>query len=161
MVRWSLKAESADQGRERAVRLKSAAGCGESARKTRLSMVKWTGKLAVLVVVMSVWASPLMACMIPASLLTDEERECCKNMADDCGHMDMPASHSCCKVVARQIDPYLINSRFPTLHPVPAVTLFVAVEMNPSTAKAWVACSPFHGHSPPLSPPDTISILRI
>ena len=124
-------------------------------------MVKWTSKLAVLVMAVSVWASPLMACMLPDADLTAEERECCKNMANECGQMEMPASHSCCKVVARQIDPYLINSRFPTLHPVPAVILFVAVDVNPSTANAWVASSPFHGHSPPVSPPDTISILRI
>jgi len=124
-------------------------------------MVKWTGKLAVLVAVMSVWASPLMACMVPDALLTDEERECCKSMNNDCGRMEMPASHSCCKVVTRQIDSYLVNSRFPTLHPAPAVTLFIAEEVNPSSANATLASSPFHGHSPPVSPPDTICILRI
>ena len=161
MVRWSLKIESADQGRERAVRLKSAARCGERARKTRLSMVKWTGKLAVLVMVISVWASPLMACMTPDALLTDEERECCKSVADDCGHMDMPASHSCCEVVTRQVGSYLISSRFPSIQPAPAVALFVVVVVNPATANAMVASSPVHGQSPPVSPPDTISVLRI
>lgn len=124
-------------------------------------MVKWTGKLAVLVVVMSVWASPLMACMVPDVLLTDAERECCKSMNDDCGQLAMPSSHSCCKVVVRQSDSYLINSRFLTNHPLPAVTLFVAVDGNPSTANAVMTRSPFHGPSPPVSPPDNISILRI
>ena len=123
-------------------------------------MVKWTGKIAVLVMAVSVWASPLMACMLPDALLTDEERECCKSMNDDCGQMDMPSSHSCCKVVVRQSDSYLINSRFPTIHPAPAVMLLV-VDVSPSPANAMVTRSPFHGHSPPLSPPDTISILRI
>jgi hypothetical protein len=124
-------------------------------------MVKWTGKLAVLVIAMSVWASPLMACMVPDALLTNEERECCRNMANDCGQMEMPASHSCCKVVTRQIDPYLINSRFPTIHSAPAVTLFVAVDANPLTQAFAVASSPLHGHSPPVSPLHSISILRI
>jgi hypothetical protein len=132
-----------------------------SVRKTRLFMVKWTGKLAVLVMVISVWASPVMACMVPDALLTDEERECCKNMANDCGRTEMPASHSCCKVVTRQIDSYLINSRFPTVHPAPAVTLFIAEDVNPSTANAMVASFAFRGHSPPVSPPHSISILRI
>ena len=125
-------------------------------------MVKWASKLAVLVMMMSAWASPLMACMVPDALLTDEERECCKNMADDCGQMmGMPESHSCCKVVTQQIDSYLINSRFPTVHPAPAVTLFVAMDVNPSTANTMVASSQFHGHSPPISSPHNISILRI
>lgn len=124
-------------------------------------MVKWTGKLAVLVMVMSIWASPLMACMAPDALLTNEERECCRNMAVDCGQMEMPASHSCCKVVARQIDSYLINSRFPTIHPAPAVTLFVTVDADPSASIATTAASLFHGHPPPVSPPPSISVLRI
>jgi hypothetical protein len=123
-------------------------------------MVKWTSKVAVLVMVMSVWASPLLACMMPDALLSNEERECCKNMANECGQMEMPASHSCCKVVGPQIDSYVSNSRFPTIHPAPAVTLLVAGDENPLT-NVTVAKSPFLGYSPPVSPPDTISILRI
>jgi len=123
-------------------------------------MVKWTSKLAVLVMAMSVWASPLLACMMPDALRTDEERECCKNMANECGQMEMPASHSCCKVVGPQADSYVINSRFPNIHPAPAVSLLVAADESPLT-NVTVARSPSLGHSPPVSPPDTISILRI
>jgi hypothetical protein len=123
-------------------------------------MVKLISKLAVLVMMMSVWASPLMACMLPDAELTAEERECCKNMVNDCGQMEMPASHSCCKVVGPQTDSYVINSRFPTIHPAPAVTLLVAADESPLT-NITVASSLYFGHSPPASPPDTISILRI
>jgi hypothetical protein len=124
-------------------------------------MVKWTSKLAVLMLVVSVWASPVMACMLPDADLTGEERECCKSMADDCGRMAMPASHSCCKAVVRQADVYLINSRFPTVHSVSSVTLFVStiehsLSATPLQAKTMVAA-----HSPPTSPPETISVLRI
>jgi hypothetical protein len=124
-------------------------------------MVKWTSKLAVLVLVVSVWASPLMACMLPDADLTVEERECCKNMADDCGQIDMPASHSCCKVVVRQADSYLVNSRFPTIHSVSSVTLFVAVLEGPLPVGPLQTNTMFAGHSPPTSPPETISIVRI
>jgi hypothetical protein len=124
-------------------------------------MVKWTGKLAVLVSVVSVWASPLMACMLPDAVLTVEERECCKSMADDCGQMAMPASHSCCKVVVRQADSYLINSRFPTVHSVSSVTLFASTIQHSLPASPHQANTTFASHSPPVFPPETISILRI
>ena len=124
-------------------------------------MVKWIDKLAVLVMVMSVWASPLMACMVPDALLTLEERECCKQMADDCGQMDMPSSHSCCKLVAQQADPYLVNSRFPTIHSVVGLVLFVTTTENSLSLSPARANTGLAGHSPPVSPPETISILRI
>ena len=124
-------------------------------------MVRSTGKLAVLALVMSLWASPLMACMLPDALLTVEERECCKQMADDCGQMDMPSSHSCCKVVVRQADSYLVNSRFPTVHSVVGLTLFVTTTENSLPLSPEQANTGFVGHSPPVSPPETISILRI
>lgn len=137
------------------------ADCGSGALPTTLIMVKWTSKLAVLVMTVSVWASPLMACMLPDADLTVEERECCKSMADDCGQMAMPASHSCCKVVTRQADSYLINSRFPAIHSVSSVTLFVAALEDPVPASPLRANTIFEGHSPPTSPPEAISILRI
>jgi len=124
-------------------------------------MVKWMSKLAVLVLVVSVWTAPLMACVLPDAVLSLEERECCKSMADDCGPMAMPASHSCCKVVVRQADSYLINSRFPTVHSVSSVTLLVSTIEHSSPATPLQANMMFAGHSPPASPPETISILRI
>ena len=124
-------------------------------------MVKWTGKLAVLVLVLSVWASPLVACMLPDADLTAEERECCRSMADDCGDMAMPASHSCCKVVVRPADSYVINSRFPTVHSASNVTLFVSTVKDRLPAIPLHVNTMFAGHSPPTSPLETISVLRI
>lgn len=124
-------------------------------------MVKWTSKLAVLAMALSVWASPLMACMLPDADLTVEERECCKNMADDCSQMTMPASHSCCKAVTRQTDSYLINPRFPAAHSISSITAFAVAIECPVPASPLHANTIFEGHSPPTSPPETISILRI
>src|SRR5947209_20461799 len=74
-----------------------------------LSLVKSVGKFAVLLLALSIFASPLMACLQPDSTLTDEERECCRKMAGECG--EMPSSHSCCKMPVRETGPYLSNSR--------------------------------------------------
>lgn len=124
-------------------------------------MLKWTSKLAVLGLAISVWASPLMACMLPGGYLTVEERACCKHMADNCGQMTMPASHSCCKVVVRQADSYLLNSRFSAVHSITTVTLFGAAIDDLQPASRLQAHVTLVGHSPPTSPPETISILRI
>jgi hypothetical protein len=125
-------------------------------------MVKLTGKLAVLALALSLQAVPLMACMIPDSLLTEEERACCKAMADDCGQMEMPSSHSCCTVTVHQGDPFLVNSRFASgpLQSAAGVPLIGGSDVFlPLTLmqRPFVALI----HSPPVSPPSVFSILRI
>ena len=126
----------------------------------RLFMVKWTGKFVVLLMALSVFASPLMACMLPDTALTQEERECCQDMDGSCGQMDMPASHSCCKLTVRGFDPYLVNSRVSMVHqPVlilPHTSNHISFAQNFSQTEFSVS-----DHSPPLFLPDTSSILRI
>ena len=129
--------------------------------QTTLIMLKWAGKLAVMILVVSLWAWPLMACMLPDAFLTVEERECCKSMADDCGQMDMPSSHSCCKVVVRQADPCVVKSRFQTVPSLSGVSLCGASTEHPLGINTTPARAVFAGHSPPVTPPETVSILRI
>ena len=46
-----------------------------------------------------VWALvPQLACFMPGAMLADEpEKECCKQMANDCGKTNM--THECCRTV--------------------------------------------------------------
>lgn len=126
----------------------------------KLFSVKWTGKFVVLLMALSVFASPLMACMLPDTALTQEERECCQDMDGRCGQMDMPASHSCCKLTVRDFDPYLVNSRVSMVHqPVlilPHSSNHVFLPQDLSRPEFLLS-----DHSPPLFLPDTSSILRI
>jgi hypothetical protein len=124
-------------------------------------MLKWATKLAVLSMVVSVLASPLLACMVPDRLLTAEERECCKEMADQCGQVQMSASHSCCKETVREIDSYLINSRFVVSHSQALwAPHFTSVDsMLPGHSESTESL--LHAHAPPASPPENISVLRI
>jgi len=94
--------------------------------------------------------------------MTAEERSCCRSMHDECGHMDMPASHGCCQKTPLLS---LLNNALATnavaLHPAvaPVVWLPVSEIVNSPTAHAgWVDHSDY---SPPQSPPSSISILRI
>src|SRR5437879_10432542 len=93
-----------------------------------LSLVKSVGKFAVLLLTLSIFASPLMACLQPDSTLTDEERECCRQMAGDCE--GMPASHSCCKTTVRDNDPYLNSPRFSiSEHPQDVLAVLPIIKM--------------------------------
>ena len=101
-----------------------------------------------------------MACMVAGNTLTDEERECCQQMDDNCGSSTMPDSHSCCKTTVQQIDLYLANSCFDFSYSHPAV---IQVLQSDFSASAALFEPQFFSqeHSPPESPPETVSILRI
>ena len=71
--------------------------CGRSREATTINMVRWSCKVAAVVVALSLWGTPLLDCMLRADSLTELERECCQEMADQCGSSAMPSSHSCCK----------------------------------------------------------------
>jgi hypothetical protein len=57
--------------------------------------MKLVWKLSALAMLLIVAAAPVMACLAPDARLTDEERECCREMAGQCD--EMPSSHSCCQ----------------------------------------------------------------
>jgi hypothetical protein len=101
---------------------------------------------------------PAMACLVPGAEMTDTERECCKHMAQQCGSMDMPSSHSCChKDVSRPNS--MLRGAFAQLI-APALNGAVVGELPPPQVAAPGVFS-FELHPPPESPPGTSSILRI
>ena len=117
-------------------------------------------KLAALLLTLSVFAPPLMACLQPDAALTTEERECCRKMAGDCGKM--PNSHSCCKTTAPDRDPYVRNSRLQISVLAQATLAVLPVSETiglPDLASQFVTSS--DAHAPPESPPGKTSILRI
>lgn len=124
-------------------------------------MLKWTSKLAIVALTLSLWSSPLVACLLPDSTLTVEEQECCKQMADQCGQMQMPSSHSCCTRTVRQIDPFLINARFTSGHSQPLATSLITGTDILVPASIGQAGPRTEVHSPPILRVETISILRI
>lgn len=54
-------------------------------------------QFALIVAVLLPLVAPAMACVVPGANLTPAERACCKQMASQCGHMEMPAAHGCCQ----------------------------------------------------------------
>lgn len=122
-------------------------------------MLKRSYKLVAVIMISCVWGSPLMACMVSGDVLTEDERECCQQMADNCGAAMMPDSHSCCKTTVQQMDPYLKNSSFDLSGSQTALAQVAAIDF--ATPVTMVPVQPAQAHSPPVSPPETLSVLRI
>jgi hypothetical protein len=122
------------------------------------------GKVGVSLVSLVLLATPIMACVMPAAAMTTAERDCCKRMAQECGNNGMAKSHSCCQTAtAPDHLPAFKSSSDDGSRPValalahailPSPTLIPMTESGLSVREADI-------HSPPVSPPASIAILRI
>ncbi|HEY4050493.1 MAG TPA: hypothetical protein VGM27_26820 [Acidobacteriaceae bacterium] len=122
--------------------------------------MKSARQLGALVLLLLSWLGPAMACMTPEAQLTQEERACCR-MKNQCGQMEMPASHGCCQKDVQAAHHDALQTKPVDLHPDMAATthLFIADLLNPELVSAgWVEQAEL---SPPQSPPSSISVLRI
>jgi hypothetical protein len=102
---------------------------------------------------------PAMACLTSAAAeMTEVERECCKHMAQQCGSMDMPSSHSCCQQAVSSPTSMLQAT---AVHIAPPVATEAAIIdlANPRIVRSKISF--FEVHPPPEGPPGTPSILRI
>ena len=118
-------------------------------------------QFGVLVLLMVSCLAPAMACMVPNAEMNTEEQTCCRMMKNQCGQMEMPASHGCCQKTPPSVHDNALETKAVTFRPaVVAVVWMAAFELIDPTTSAigWVE---HPGYSPPKFPPATISILRI
>jgi hypothetical protein len=98
---------------------------------------------------------------IPDAQMNAQERACCRTMKNQCGQMEMPASHGCCQKTPLSVHDNALDTKTVAFHPAAvAVIRLAASELLPSTSivAEWVDSPEY---SPPQSPPSTVSILRI
>jgi hypothetical protein len=120
--------------------------------------VKRLRQLAALLTLSFTFGLPIMACLVVATEMSAAERECCKHMAQECGSMNMPSSHSCCQTEVRQASPML---HVEPAHFVPQLAVAMTVSVPAiSPVDSFHALSA-ERHPPPESPPGSSSILRI
>jgi len=101
---------------------------------------------------------PALSCLVPEMQMTEAERECCRQMAQQCGSMNMPASHSCCQKQLRQPGSML---RVTTVQVAPLM-IAVPIVAKAADLRLEIRQIPsFRFHPPPESPPGISSILRI
>ncbi len=60
-------------------------------------------------------ALPVMACTVPGAVMTAAERDCCKRMANQCGHSGMAKSHGCCEIQTAPNDLHALKASFSQL----------------------------------------------
>jgi hypothetical protein len=118
-------------------------------------------QFGVLVLLLVSCLAPAMACMVPSAEMSTQELACCRMMKNDCGQMEMPASHGCCQKAPQSVHTSALDTKTVTVHPVVhTVILLTIFDLAPPVALVgeWIDRPEY---SPPKSPPSTISILRI
>ena len=123
--------------------------------------MKAVRQFGMLVLLLMSWLAPAMACITPGVQLTHEEQACCRMMKNQCGQMGMPASHGCCQKDVQAAHHDALQTKSVDIHlEIAAIAHpFIALFLNSGmTSAEWLERSEF---SPPLSPPSSVSVLRI
>ena len=61
--------------------------------------MSWSFRALVLSLAVIWTLGPQLACFVPAPILTESEKDCCKELMLACGRMNM--THDCCRTVVR------------------------------------------------------------
>jgi|SRR5579863_21056 len=119
-------------------------------------------RVGVLALAVLFAALPVMACAVTSAAMTPAERECCKKMAEQCGHAGMAKSHSCCETTTAPDFNALKTTSSPDHFSL------VLLHTLPLTSQADAFFSLTQGssgvsgtHSPPGLDSTTTTILRI
>ena len=62
--------------------------------------MQFAAKVGACVLALTLAVLPVAACVLPGTAMTAAEHDCCKKMAEQCGHAGMAKSHSCCQISA-------------------------------------------------------------
>ena|SRR3974390_2065987 len=122
--------------------------------------MKFLGKVVSAMMLLAVLGVQGMCCTAGPTQATDEDMDCCRKMAEDCGNMNMPSQHSCCQEVTSQ-PAFVITKDLGLLATLDLVTMIPAANELPveSSNYSVFICSQLRC---PLSLTATsIEILRI
>lgn len=133
------------------------------ASRAMLGMVNWRIKVGAHALALLLFVVPvLMVCLVPTATLTAAERECCKQMAGQCGKAGMGGSHSCCERSANPEDLNLVKAKPSHFAPdLGTVALVAPAGAQPVLMADFPASELSAIHGPPESPPASVSVLRI
>ena len=117
-----------------------------------------------LLFIVLLFGGPIMACAIPGAQLTADEKQCCKDMGEDCRRVasGMPMSHSCCKTAVQSPHDFRPSSTFSFSAPSLAISAVDFVPALPLPRESnqfasWLSRTP----SPPAEMLDASAPLRI
>ncbi len=120
-------------------------------------------KVGVALLAMLLGALPVMVCTVPGVTMTAAERDCCKRMAERCGHSGMAKSHGCCQPQASpskfevlKSSSFQLNVSLAEFHIQPAT--FRAAGDSPLLCITKIASAP---HGPPGLSSVPTTVLRV
>jgi hypothetical protein len=90
--------------------LSSRPCCRATTRGVFLKQVNSLRQFGAILLLLVSCGAPAMACITPDTRMTVEERACCRVMKNQCGEMEMPASHDCCKGLPTDINTGALKS---------------------------------------------------
>jgi hypothetical protein len=99
--------------------------------------------------------------MVPDTQMSTEERACCRMMKNQCGQIEMPASHSCCQKTPPSVHDNALATKVIALHPVAIAAVWLTASESLDQTSVVSGSIEHPDCSPPKSPPSAISILRI
>ncbi len=125
--------------------------------------MRLAAKIGVSTLALLLAALPAMACAIPGAVMTAAERDCCKRMANQCGHSGMAKSHGCCEIQTAPNDFHALKASFTQvdhslidLHAQP-----VALQTIADSQLIFTTNTSFPTHSPPGLVSSATTVLRI
>lgn len=77
--------------------------------RRRLNELKVAAKLASVFLLLWLFVSPAMACLLPKVMLTPDEMACCRHMGGMCDEMGKSTTHSCCVKVKTNSPSYVVS----------------------------------------------------
>jgi hypothetical protein len=107
-------------------------------------------------------SAPGLSCLVPQQLFGADKSDCCRQMGDRCGSMNTSSPKSCCQSPRQGSQPFVSSTSHLQLDSAPSMG--AVLPMTPSTAVLDVKNSVPNAelfHSPPVSPPEAVSVLRI
>ena len=125
--------------------------------------VRLLAKVGISALALLLAALPVMACTVPGAVMTAAERDCCKRMANQCGHSGMAKSHGCCEIQTAPNDFHALKASFGQLdhsliviHAQPVVFQTIA-----GSPLMFTTNTTFPTHGPPGLVNSATTILRI
>jgi len=136
-------------------------GVGNTIDYAESAQMKAFRQFGVGMLLLAIYLTPAMSCMLPGAQMTAQERACCRMMHDQCEQMGMPASHGCCQKAPHSVLDKALITTATNYHPVAVAAAFLTVSewLQPSLVTAEWANRP--DYSPPQFPPGFNFVLRI
>ncbi len=106
-------------------------------------------------------SAPMMVCLAQGERPSPAEQQCCQEMAGQCGHTDVPSSHSCCKTVVRSHDVLPARTSSSSHQDLAIAFTLPSEAINAASQPAALTLQLPGLHGPPESPSDRLPVLRI